>query len=284
MNHLFAYLAGGGSAVCYGVATVLEQIGARQADRVNRFNPKFLWNLLHKGPFLFGTFLDTLGWLLSLAAVRELPLFLAQSFIAASLVISTLIDRYYLKTVITDREKFALGTITGGLMLLAITAVPHVSHLHNPTFRDFLIISPVFLAMAGVLLINYRMAKQNTILMVVIAGLAFSGTNIAARVSRMSHLGFHTLLEPTVLVLIAYGIIGTMLMSIALQRDSVSRLNGALFATEVAVPSVVGIFFLDDRIRSGFAGIAAFGIFAVVVGTLIMGISDNSTSSNELPT
>ncbi len=273
MTHTIAYLAGAGSAVCYGVATVLEQVGARRSAEVKKFHPKYLVKLFSQLPYLIGTLLDTIGWLMSLIAVRQLPLFLAQSFIAASLVVSGIIDRYYLHTKISNKEKLAMGIISAGLLMLTLTAVPHGSTLPSHGFRDLLIIAPVFLAAAGVLLINFGLAKKDTTLMVVFAGLAFGGTNIAARVTRVSHFGIHVLFEPLVLALISYGIVGTMLFSISLQRDNISRINATLFATEVVVPSILGIFFLNDKVRPGFVGVAALGLLTVVGGTVLMGIA-----------
>ena len=276
--HTFAYLAGFGCAIAYGIATVLEQIGARREAMAKKFSATFLFKLLHQLPYMLGILLDAVGWLLSLAAVRELPLFLTQSLIASSLVVTSLIDRFFLHTIVSRTEKVAMGMVLLGLILLAVTATPTTSALTNQTFRDFLVIMPGFLAVAGVLLINYDFAKQKATLLTVVAGLAFGGTSLTARAANLSHLGIHTLFEPMVLALITYGIVGMILFSTALQRDSLSRLNSPLFATQVAVPSTLGIFFLGDSIRSGLWFIAGIGLAIVFAGTLIIALSDKDLS------
>jgi drug/metabolite transporter (DMT)-like permease len=85
---LFAALA---SSVCYGVATVLQAVAARAAPRTGGVDPRLLLRLLRRAPFLAGILLDAVGFALQILALRRIPVFLAQTALAANLAVTALV-------------------------------------------------------------------------------------------------------------------------------------------------------------------------------------------------
>ena len=70
------------AAVCYGVASVLQAVGAR---RVSAGNPL---RALTQPPYLAGLALDGLGFAAQVLALRSLPVFAVQAALAASLAVT----------------------------------------------------------------------------------------------------------------------------------------------------------------------------------------------------
>src|SRR5207244_13437615 len=96
------------------------------------------------------------------------------------------------------------------------------------------------------------------------AGLAWSGTGIAARVLQIPSQASRLLIDPVALCLAAYGILGVLLFATALQRGSVTAAAALVFTVETVRPSLLGVLFLSDRARAGFAPIALLGFLATL--------------------
>ena len=77
-----------GAAICYGVASILQALAARRSAAVEGLDPRLLLRLLHSWQYLVGLALDGLAFLLSIAALRSLPLFAVQAIVASFLAIT----------------------------------------------------------------------------------------------------------------------------------------------------------------------------------------------------
>jgi hypothetical protein len=80
-----ALLALAGTVICYGSATVLQNVAAQRAEGHAGTDPLLAVRLLRDLPYLAGTVLDGLGFLLSLLALRRLPVFAVQAGVASSI-------------------------------------------------------------------------------------------------------------------------------------------------------------------------------------------------------
>src|SRR6476660_3983525 len=80
-----------GAALCYGVGSVLQALAARRTATVEGLDPRLLLRLLKSWRYLVGVGLDGLGFVLSIAAVRTLPLFVVQSVIASFLAVTAIL-------------------------------------------------------------------------------------------------------------------------------------------------------------------------------------------------
>ncbi len=74
--------------VSYGLATVLQAVGARRTGGGDTLDVGLLVRLAHQGPYLAGLALDVGGVLFTVLALRKLPLFVVQAAIAGSLAVT----------------------------------------------------------------------------------------------------------------------------------------------------------------------------------------------------
>ncbi|MET0694874.1 MAG: hypothetical protein ABWY56_13155 [Propionibacteriaceae bacterium] len=86
-----------GAAVCYGVASVLQALAARRTDTVEGLDPRLLLRLAKSWQYVLGLALDGFAFLLSIVALRTLPLFAVQSIVASFLAITAVLGAIVLK-------------------------------------------------------------------------------------------------------------------------------------------------------------------------------------------
>lgn len=256
-----------GCAVCYGVGSVLEQVGARREQTATSLDPRLLWRLAQQLPYLAGLGLDGLGWVLSLLALRTLPLFLVQSAVAASIAVTAIVARLVLRTVLDRVDGLAIVVIVVGLVMLAVAAAPDSSRPVGAAFRAALLVAVPVLAGAGALLARSTSVRGHLGLAAV-AGLAFSGTAIAGRTVVIPDHLVRIVREPLAWALVGFGVLGILLFSIALQRGSVTTTNAVLFAVETVVPTLIGVVLLGDRARNGRWPLMIIGCTAAIAGAV----------------
>jgi drug/metabolite transporter (DMT)-like permease len=260
-----------GSAVCYGVASVLEQVGARRADTVTSIDPRLMLRLGRELPYVTGLVLDGVGWVLSLVALQTLPLFLVQSAIASSIAVTALVAWVVLGARLTRRELAAVATIIVGLVLLSIAAAPDSARPVGVAFEWTLVAGVFVLVAAGTALARVD-AARGALKLAAVAGLAFSGTAICGRVLQVPARPLDLLGEPVAWALLGYGLLGLLLFAVALQRGAVTTTNAMLFAVETVIPTVVGVALLGDRARPGRWPLMAVGAVTAITGSVLLAL------------
>ena len=270
MQNIFPYLEGIGCSLCYGLATILQQVAAKRQETIESLNPSHLLRLFRQGPFILGIVLDLVGWGLFLLAARTLPLFLVLAFVASSLGTTALVARLFLATKSSMGERLAIVAVMVGIILLGITAEPSTARAVNRSFTLGIEWAPIPMAIIGAGLLKARGRRYGALLLALLAGLAFGGTGVIARFIEVTSFGVQDIFQPLVLSLVAYGALGMYLLPAALQRDSVNRVNGMLYSSELAVPSLLGIAFLGDRARAGTWPFMLAGFVFVAAGTILI--------------
>jgi len=260
-----------GSALCYGVASVLEQIGARRAATVTSIDPRLLLRLGRELPFVAGLALDGIGWVLSLLALRTLPLFLVQSAIASSIAVTAVVAWLVLGTRLERREVVSIAVIVVGLVLLSFAAAPDSARPVGPAFGWALLAGVAVLGVGGAVVARGHVAR-GALELAAVAGLAFSGTAICGRVLQIPSNLLDLLREPVAWALLGYGLLGLLLFATALQRGPVTTTNAVLFAVETIVPTVVGVALLDDRARDGRWPMMIVGAVAAIAGAVSLAL------------
>jgi len=81
---------------------------------------------------------------------------------------------------------------------------------------------------------------------------------------------WHVLADPGLWAILALGGLGMLLFTTALQRGSVTSATALTFAVETIVPAGVGLAFLGDSTRPGFAPVAAVGFVLTIAGSLAL--------------
>ncbi|MGZ4705833.1 MAG: hypothetical protein ACXWCM_13280 [Acidimicrobiales bacterium] len=266
-----ALAAAFGCAACYGVGSVLEQIGARREVAATSLDPRLLIRLAGQLPYLAGLGLDGVGWALSLVALRTLPLFLVQSAVAASIAVTAVVARLVLRTKLDPADGIAIGVILAGLIVLALAAAPDEARPVGALFRFVLCAGVPMLAVAAAAMARAEVGR-GALGLAAVAGLAFSGTAVAGRVVAIPDKLLEIAREPVAWALVGYGVMGILVFSIALQRGSVTTTNAMLFAVETVVPTLIGVAFLGDRARAGRWPAMVIGSAATIAGAVALAL------------
>ncbi|SNQ51766.1 putative integral membrane protein transcription factor [Frankia canadensis] len=310
---LIAALAAFACALCYGVGAVLQSVGAARTAPASAagagpggsgggggvteaLSPSALARLAVQLPYLAGLGLDLLGWLLSLLAVRGLPLFAVQAILSGSVGVTAVLAVTTLGVRLPRREVVALAVLGAGMVLLALTARPGRAHpassgvswgIAAGVVVIVALIGPALRAgqgragtgiagpgRAGPEAAGQAQAGRDRAgaALGLLSGLAFGGTALCARLIETRPWA-DVLTDPATWALLAYGGLGLALFAIALQRGAVTTAMAGQCAGETLLPALAGTLLLGDGARSGLAPLAGAGFLMAVIAafTLITG-------------
>ena len=262
-----ALVAAVAAAVCYGVATVLQAIGARRTPSAG-LNVQLLARLTRQLPYVAGLALDLAGFVLAVVALHSLPLFLVQSVIAGSVGVTAVTAVAVLKVRLSRRESGSLLVLTLGLVLLAVSAKPGPAHPLSQSGQWVLLgILP------GCTVIASAAARRHSasagVVLAAIAGAAFACVGIAARGLPLPEPWWHAVTMPAVWAIIGFGGLAVVTFAASLQRGHVTVAAAVISALETVLPAAVGLALLHDRTRAGMgAPLAAIGFTLTLAGIL----------------
>ena len=117
-----ALLAALGITVCYGLATVLQSVGARKTTASDSLDPGLIVRLLGSVPYLIGLGLDGLGYVLTVVALQTLPLFVVEAFTAGALAVTAVAAATWLRIPLSRGEWIGVVAVTLGLVALGLSA------------------------------------------------------------------------------------------------------------------------------------------------------------------
>ena len=264
----WSYVAAGAAAVCYGVATVLQALGARRTAR-GALELGLVVRLARELPYVAGLALDLAGFLLSIVALRSLPLFLVQSVIAASVGVTALTAVLVLKARLRPVEIVALLMLASGLVLLTIGAKPgHARPLPVPAQWVLLALLPALVVCA--VAAAKRTTRASAITLAACAGAGFGAVGIAARGLDPTRPWWHAVVTPAGWAIVGFGALGVIAFAAALQRGSVTVVAAVVAGTETVIPSVVGFAALGDATRGGFGPAVTAAGFALALAGVFM--------------
>jgi hypothetical protein len=233
VNPVVALALAVAAAIGYGVSSVLQGVAARRSEGT--------WQTLRQPLYLAGLAVDLVAWLASLAAARTLPIYLVQTVLAGSLVVTVLVARFALAVRLRAVDAAAIVVTVAALGVIALSAgAQHPVHL-STAVRTGTLAAAVLLAGAGWL--ASRAESPGTC--AVLAGLAFGGATLAARAATLS-------LDPLLPALAVFGLTGMLLYADALEHGQVGPVTSLLWIAEVVVPSALGVIVLGDSVRPGW--------------------------------
>lgn len=259
--------------LCNGISTVQQKIGADRERNIHAFDLTFLWRLLKNAQYSLGTSLEIIAYVLSLVALRVLPLFLVQSIIAASIIVTAMGERLFLHKKLSKQTYSALGIVLVGLILLAVSAISGHATVSNQTDRVLVAVLPILLALLGLVFI-YMQSQVSAIILAALGGLAFGNTSTIGRILVYPHPFWKLIENPLLGSLIFSAILGQYLFTVSLQRISATKSNGVMIAMQTLGPALFGLLLFDDRIRPGFQGIVVLGILLVIMGAGLTAIDE----------
>jgi hypothetical protein len=283
VNIFFAYLSGLACSLCYGISTVLQQTGVKHQDNIGSLNVNNAYKLFQQLPYVVGIILDLFGWLFFLYSARQLPLFLCLSFVSFSLVITAIIAKIYKNIRISNTEQVSLFLIFIGLIILGVMAQPSEAGKVGHLFKTILILFPIPMALFGLKYLKDEKNKYSALVLAALAGLTYGATGIISRIVNFHNLRLHNILQALVVSIAAYGILGTFFLAAALQRENVNRINSVMYSFELAVPSILGLVFLGDKVRHNYWPIMLIGLILVVSGSILIAYDTKTNKSSLKP-
>jgi drug/metabolite transporter (DMT)-like permease len=248
------------SAVCYGVASVLQAGAARGTSTAG-------WGLLRmlaRAAFVGGILLDVAGFAAQFVALRVAPVFLVQATQASNLAVTALVAVPVLKMRLTVGEWLAVLAVCAGLAGLGLSAAHEGAAHTGLAFHAGLLVAAVVLAAVGFAAARRRGSVGSTVLGLV-AGLQFGVVALAVRTLTSLSPGDLSR-DPATYALALGGTAGFLCYAAGLQQGRVTVVTAATVVGETLTPAAIGILVLGDHTRAGWAPLAVVGFAATLIG------------------
>ncbi|MFE5655720.1 hypothetical protein [Streptomyces sp. NPDC056431] len=267
------------ASICYGTGSVLQAVGSRKSARreaaagrlTERGGPSLssTAKAATTWEFVVGTILDFIGFGLGALAARLLPLFLSQTVISANLVVTAVLSVRLLGIRLTRAEWTSIGVVCSALVLLASAAGPEGSG-HTQVATHWWLLAIALLLMVGGTVLVRLLGARAAILAGLLSGLGFGALGVGVRIlNGVEPFDLGTLLtDPALYAILVAGIGGMYLHTVALQIGSVNGATAALVVGETVLPGMIGVWWLGDASRPGFAWLAVLGFVLAVVGAV----------------
>jgi drug/metabolite transporter (DMT)-like permease len=259
------------SAVCYGIAAVMQAIAVRAASRRSAevageagqgVDPGLLVRMLRQGLFLASIAIDLVGFIAQLVALRRLPLFAVQAIMSANLAVTAVFAAWLMKMRLELREWLAVAGVVIGVALLGLSAGAQGATKVGSEFQLALIV-----AVVGVGVVGFAVARLpnpvRTPALGAIAGLGYAVLAVSARILP-GFAPLQLLKNPATYTLAAAGIVSFLLYATALEGGSVTTATAAVVLAETMPPAIVGVLFLGDTTRHGLTAVAVLGFLLAV--------------------
>lgn len=261
-----------GCSVCYGTATVLQAAATRSVDpgSDSGVDAALLLRALRQWRYLAGIALDGLGFLLQVAALRLVPIYVVAAAIAASLAVTAIVAAWVLSVRLSATEWVAVGVVCASLAMLGLAAGPEGSQ-HGPTGLGWgLLVVVAVLVVAGAA--AGRVGDRSRALVLGLgAGIGFGVVEIAVRlVDPIDPTKFAFYTNPAVYAVIAGGVAGFLLLTSALSRGSVTTAVAGMVVGETVGPALVGVAWLGDQTRQGLSWMVVAGFVVAVAAALAL--------------
>jgi drug/metabolite transporter (DMT)-like permease len=261
------------SALCYGVAAVMQAVAVRSASRRSariedgdpaaaRVDPGLLVRLLGQWRFLASLCIDIVGFLAQLVALRRLPLFAVQAVIASNLAVTAVFAAWLIKVKLSWREWLAVAGVVVGVGLLGSSAGAQGASTVGAAFEIALMVAVAGVGVAGVAAARLP-GRARTPALGATAGLGYAVLAVSARILPGFSPG-QLVRSPAAYTLVAAGIVSFLMYATALEGGSVTVATAAVVLAETVPPAVVGVLFLGDSTRHGLAGLAVAGFVLAV--------------------
>ena len=255
------------AAVAFGVASLLQEDGARRSPAGRDVGLRLLAAFLRQPAFVAGTALDAAGFVLTFVALRRLPLFAVEAAVSSAVAVTAVgaARRRTNPQRLSRAGRVAVAAVVVGLALIGSSALPEGPPALSMPGRLALLGGVPALAAAGFIAGRRLQGSAAAPALGGLAGLAFALFGVAGRV--LPHAPF--IQDPVAWAGVAYIALGLLLYGAALQRGPVTAVMASTTAVETVFPAVVGLA-LADGARAGLGPIAVIGFIMTVVATLVI--------------
>ncbi|MEV5011098.1 hypothetical protein AB0K74_31825 [Streptomyces sp. NPDC056159] len=258
-----------GAAVCFGMATVLQAIAARAAaDTGGGGDAALLLRAVQQWRYLAGLGLDGLGFLLQIAALRSLPIYVVGAALAASLAVTAVTASRLLRVRLSAMEWSAVGVVCAGLAMLGLASGTEGREDGSAALKWAMLGAALAVLLLGA--VAGRLPERvRALLLGLGAGFGFGVVEVAVRL--IDSLALSALFtNPAAYALLLGGGAAFLLLTSALQRGSVTTATAGMVIGETIGPAAIGVVWLGDRTREGLAWLAVLGFAVAVAGALAL--------------
>lgn len=268
-----SFLSAVGAAFAFGVASLLQEEGARRSPRRDRPGLRLLAGFLRQPVFVAGTLLDVAGFVLTFVALRSLPLFAVEATVSSSIAV-TAIGSALRGERLARTGRAALGAIVVGLALVGSAALPEPPPTLSGSGRLALLAGVPVLALLGSAAGRRAGGRGgDAAALGGLAGLGFALFGVSSRV--LPDAGWAG--DPLLGAAVAYVVLGVLFYGAALQRGSVTGVTASTVAAETVLPALAGLA-LADGARAGLGPMAAAGFLLTTAATLALVLSCGKTA------
>jgi drug/metabolite transporter (DMT)-like permease len=247
-----------GAATMFGLGSIRLAVGSRRVPAVEGLSLQQIPRMLREPAILQALGLNLFGFVFHLIALRSLPLFLAQTGIAASLAVTALLTVRVFGNRLGGADWVAVGAVCLGLALLA-TAAGDTGGENFSSAADFWLAAAVGGLLVAALAATRFSGAVGAALVGLVAGVGFALVSVSSRLVPKIAVG-EVLSAPATYALIICGASAFFLYSVALQRGSVMTATAPMIVMQTVVPSAIGVLALGDTIRPGWSLAAALGL------------------------
>jgi drug/metabolite transporter (DMT)-like permease len=229
-----------------------------------------LLRALRQWRYLVGIGLDALGFLLQVAALRLVPIYVVAAAIAASLAVTAIVAAWMLSTRLSTVEWVAVGVVCASLAMLGVAAGPEGSQ-RGPAGLGWALLVVVAVLFAAGAAAGRLGDRSRALVLGLGAGGGFGVVEVAVRLIDPfdpTKAVFYT--NPAVYAVIAGGVAGFLLLTSALSRGSVTTAVAGMVVGETVGPALVGVAWLGDRTREGLSWMVVVGFAVAVAATLAL--------------
>ncbi|MEV6590398.1 DMT family transporter [Streptomyces acidicola] len=258
-----------GAAVCFGTATVLQAMAARQAAGTGGGgDAALLLRALRQWRYLAGLGLDGLGFLLQIAALRSIPIYAVGAALASSLAVTAVVAARLLRVRLSGVEWGAVAVVCAGLAMLGLASGTQGHRDGSMALKYAMAAAAVGVLLLGT--VGGRLRGRNRALLLGLgAGFGFGVVEVAVRL--IDDLAPATLFtNPATYALLLGGGAAFLLLTSALQRGSVTTATAGMVIGETIGPAAVGVVWLGDRTREGLTWLAVLGFALAVTAALAL--------------
>ncbi|HET9656374.1 MAG TPA: hypothetical protein VFP72_13545 [Kineosporiaceae bacterium] len=258
------------AAGAFGVASILQSIGARREPTTDRIDLLLLFRLLRHPVFVVSVLFSAVGFGLHMVALRLMPLFAVQPMIAGSVAVTAVLQAWRRVEPLGRRGRLLVLAVCAGLGLVTVSAVSSAAVHPSVAERRLLLVAVAVICLAGWVGGLVR-GPVGASLLGVLSGLGFAIVAVSAR-SMPSVTPFALVADPAAYALALAGGVAFLLYSTALQRGTVITATAAMVVANTVAPVLAGVFWLGDRFRPGWEPAAAVGL--VIAGAAVVLLHD----------
>lgn len=269
---LIGFLLALGCSICYGAASVLQAAATRsvEAGSGSGVDAVLLLRAARQWRYLVGVGLDGAGFVLQVAALRLVPIYVVAAALAASIAVTGIVSAWVLSARLSRAEWTAVAVVCASLVVLAVAAGP--GHFrHAPAGLGWALLGVVAVLFVGGAVAGRLPDRPRALALGLASGSGFGVIEVGVRlIDALDPTKASFYANPALYAAAAGGAAGFLLLTSALHRGSVTTAVAGMVVGETLAPAFVGVVWLGDRARDGLGWLVIVGFTVAVAATLVL--------------